>query len=240
MLKKILRNDRVRSLFSWLGSLYIRLVWYTGSWTIDNDEQPKRMWAENKPFIMAFWHGHLLMMPYAWRTGRVMYMLISRHRDGQLIAKTISYLGLHSIAGSSGKSGASAVRQILKVLKTGSSIGMTPDGPRGPRMRASRGIIDIARLSGVPIIPCAFSCKKRRILGSWDKFRLALPFSKGIIAWGDPVTIAPDLDPDQVEQEREKLETAMIALAANADARMGHEPPPPANLGETSKTRRSA
>lgn len=230
MLKRVLRHNAVRIILCWIGAWYIRLVWSTGSWIIENDSLPKRMWAEKKPFIMAFWHGHLLLMPCAWQTGRTIHMLISRHRDGQMISGTISHFGLQTVSGSSGKGGGAAVRQILKALKAGDNAGITPDGPRGPRMRAGRGIVDIARLGGVPVIPCAFSCEKRRILGSWDQFRLPLPFSRGIILWGDPIDVAQDLDPDELEQKRQEIERKMIRLAATADMRMGHEPTVPGDV----------
>ena len=97
-------------------------------------------------------------------------MLISQHRDGQLIARTVRRFGIASIAGSTSHGGSAALRAILRALKAGQCIGVTPDGPRGPRMRATGGAVDIARLSGVPILPAAFATSRRRVLGSWDRF----------------------------------------------------------------------
>lgn len=228
MLRRIVRSERFRALACWLGAWYIRLVWATGRWTVENADTPERLWAEGKPFIMAFWHGHLLMMPKAWRRGVPMHMLISQHRDGLIIARIIGHFGLDTVAGSSSKGGSAALRQMLKALKAGECVGITPDGPRGPRMRATDGIVAVARLSGVPILPVAFSCGRRKQLRSWDRFQVALPFSRGVIRWGEPITIEKGDDTGAVAVVEER----MNALAHAVEVAMGHPPTPPAEPGE--------
>ena len=79
----------MRRISCWLASLYIRLVSHPGAWQVIGGDIPKRFWDDDKPFILAFWHGRLLMMPYCWDHGKTIYMLISQHRDGQLIARTV-------------------------------------------------------------------------------------------------------------------------------------------------------
>ncbi|MHA1598195.1 MAG: lysophospholipid acyltransferase family protein, partial [Alphaproteobacteria bacterium] len=133
VIKTFFRNDTVRSSLCWLGSMYIRLVARTGSWRVIGSEIPERFFATGKPFILAFWHGRLLMMPHTWQTDKNIYVLISMHRDGRLIADTIERLGVKTIAGSSSKGGAAALRGMVKALKGGDYIGISPDGPRGPR-----------------------------------------------------------------------------------------------------------
>lgn len=227
MIKRLLKSDGLRAVACWLGAQYVRLVWYTGRWTVENDALPRRMWADGQPFILSFWHGHLLMMPYCWDRSKKMHMLISQHRDGQIIARLISHFGLGAAAGSSSRGGAGALRQMLKALRSGEYVGITPDGPRGPRMRASDGVIAMARLAGVPIIPCAYSCRNRKQLGSWDRFQVALPFTEGLILWGDPIMVEAGLDDAGVEARRLEIETAMTALAHQAEIRMGHQPTEP-------------
>ena len=87
--KAIERSRAIRSVLCWGAAQYIRIVYRTGRWRVVGEESPARLWDDGKPFIIAFWHGRLLMMPYAWRRGRAMNMLISQHRDGDLIAKLI-------------------------------------------------------------------------------------------------------------------------------------------------------
>ena len=93
------------------------------------------------------------MMPYCWNPQKTIYMLISQHRDGQLIARTVGHFGIKTAAGSSSRGGARALRTMVKALSKGEYVGITPDGPRGPRRRARDGIVRVARLFGVPVIP---------------------------------------------------------------------------------------
>ncbi|HIJ38100.1 MAG TPA: lysophospholipid acyltransferase family protein, partial [Rhodospirillaceae bacterium] len=187
-------------------------------------EIPAFFWEQNKPFILAFWHGRILMMPFCWRRERPINMLISQHRDGQIIARTVSHFGIDTIAGSSSRGGFSALRSMLKNLKAGRCVGITPDGPRGPRMTASEGIVQLAKISGTPIIPCTFSSRWRFVLGSWDRFILALPFSRGEIRWGQPITVPGDANPALLEELRATIEQQLNAITDETDRRMGHPP----------------
>ena len=132
-------------LLCWAIHLYIRLVYRTNRWTVEGGECAAPAAAEGKGFILAFWHGRLLMIPMAWQRLAPMHMLISAHRDGRIIADAVAYFGIHSIAGSTRRGGTAALRAMLKHLKEGDCVGITPDGPRGPAMRASIGIVNAAR-----------------------------------------------------------------------------------------------
>jgi hypothetical protein len=230
-LKPLLASERLRNALCYVASLYIRFVHVTSRWTILGEEAPRAMWGAGKPFILAFWHGRLLMMPYCWRTPMRMNMLISQHRDGALIANTIARFGLRSVRGSQGnpakggaklvKGGASALRAMAKLAKTGEALGITPDGPRGPRMRASEGIVALARLTGLPVIPATYATSNRRILGSWDKFVLALPFSRGVIVWGRPIQVARDGEAVTAEQSRRDIEQELNRITSEADRLAG-------------------
>lgn len=228
LVKRIGKNESVRGALCWIAAQYIRLVWATGHWQILRGEIPAAYWDRGEPFILAFWHGRLLMMMKIWRGGMPIHMLISGHRDGRLIARTSAHFGIDSIEGSSSRGGAQALRTIIRTLKGGNCIGITPDGPRGPRMHASAGMINIARLSGCPIIPACYSSTSRRLLRSWDRFAITFPFSRGIFLWGDPILVPKDLDETGVEAMRQKVEKIMVEQAAEADRLMGCEPVTPA------------
>ena len=228
--KRILKSDGVRSALCWLGAQYIRFAQLTGRWTVVRGDIPRRFWDGGQPFILSFWHGRILMMPHCWNRNIPIHMLISQHRDGQIIAKTVSHFGIRTIAGSTSHGGAAALRAMLKTLKSGGSVGITPDGPRGPRMRAGDGVVGVARLSGVPVVPATFSCTRRKVLGSWDRFVVALPFARGVLVWGEPIVVARDADAAALEAIRQNIEDAMNALAAEADDLCGHTPIDPAPL----------
>src|SRR5258706_10717332 len=142
--KRLLRSDTVRRFVCWLIHLYIRLVYATSRWTVEGADVARWLRAENRPFILAFWHGRLLMIPMAWQRLAPMHMLISGHRDGRIIADAVRYFGVNSIAGSTRRGGMTALRIMLKQLAAGDCVGITPDGPRGPAMHASTGIVNAA------------------------------------------------------------------------------------------------
>jgi lysophospholipid acyltransferase (LPLAT)-like uncharacterized protein len=225
LIKSLTRSETVRGLLCWIGAGLIRLAYITGRWQVEGGEIPAVLWQQQQPFILAFWHGRIMMMPYCWRRDRPIHMLISQHRDGQFIARTVSHFGIDTVAGSSSKGGSGALRAMLRALKSGQYVGITPDGPRGPRMRASEGVVQVARLSGVPVIACAFSARRRRLLGSWDRFTVALPFSDGIFIWGTPIQVAPESD---LETARRAVEAELTRVTQEADRRMGHMPVEPA------------
>ena len=224
LIKALTRRDEVRNALCRLAALYIRAIHATGRWSVAGGDAPATFWERGEPFILAFWHGRILMMPYAWRRGVAIRMLISQHRDGQIIARTVSHFGIETVAGSSSRGGSAALRAMLKSLKAGQCVGITPDGPRGPRMQATDGVAQLARLSGAPVIPCSFSARRRRVVGSWDRFVVALPFSQGIFLWGEPIRVAADAGPEQIDQARRAIEDSLNALTDEADFRMGHPP----------------
>jgi lysophospholipid acyltransferase (LPLAT)-like uncharacterized protein len=229
MLKRILKSDGLRRALCWLGSLYIRFAHATGRWQVVGGEAARDHWQRGKPFILCFWHGRLLMMPYCWPRSRTIHMLISQHRDGQIIARTVGHFGIKTVAGSSSKGGAQALRAMVKALKAGDCVGITPDGPRGPRMRASDGIVSLARLAGVPIIPATFGAARGRVLGSWDRFLIAWPFGRGVIVWGDPIDVPRDAGAEDLETARLRVEAALNGITAEADRLTGRDPVAPAD-----------
>lgn len=162
-------------------------------------------------------------------------MLVSHHRDGRLIAETIAHLGVDSVAGSTSRGGASAVRAMVRLIRKGECVGVTPDGPRGPRMHAQPGVAAIAKLSGAPVVPMAYATRRRRVLGSWDRFMLPTPFNRGVFVWGKPIAVPADADEARLEEARREIEEALNAVTAEADRLSGHEPVRPAEVATAPK-----
>jgi lysophospholipid acyltransferase (LPLAT)-like uncharacterized protein len=226
--RRVLEIPAFRQVAAWLTAFYIRLVWRLGRWTVENEDVVTRLVAAKRTFIVCFWHGRLLMMPPAWRYGVRVHIVISRHRDGQFIAQAVDRFGISTIAGSSSKGGHAALRSMLQALARGECVAVTPDGPRGPRMRATAGVVRAARIAGVPLVPVTFAVSRRRVLSSWDRFVLPLPFARGVIAIGAPIEVAGDAGPDAMERARGELEAALNDLTREADARFGFAPIGPA------------
>jgi lysophospholipid acyltransferase (LPLAT)-like uncharacterized protein len=217
-----LRSARLRAFVCWLVHLYIRFVYRTNRWTTEGGDEARALCAARRPFILAFWHGRLLMIPMAWRRMAPMHMLISAHPDGRIIADAVAHFGVGSIAGSTRRGGSAALRMMLKRLKEGDCVGITPDGPRGPAMTASTGIVNLARLARMPIVPITYATSRRRVLKTWDRFHLACPFGRGIFLWGEPIMVASDCDAAGLEVARCLVETRMVGMVQDADRRMGH------------------
>lgn len=226
--KGFIKSDAVRNVACYVLASYIRLVWATGRWEIRNSGHADAYWREKKPFIISFWHGRMLILPSMWPTTAKMHMLISMHRDGEMIARAIGHFGHGTVRGSAAKpgsnkdkGGAAALRGMLKALKAKEYVGITPDGPSGPRMRATDGIVTVARVSGVPIMPCSFSCRSRVVLNTWDRFVLPLPFSRGVIIWGEPIFVPRDADASVLAASKVLVEAALTDVTHKADAAMG-------------------
>lgn len=226
--KRILASQTGQAVIAWVAAAYIRLIHATNRWQWVNIEVGDRIIAAGETAVVCFWHGRLLMMPKAQRPGAKFAMLISGHRDGRFIARAVARFGIRAITGSTTRGGLTAARECLDALQSGTIVCIAPDGPRGPRMRASLGAIEIARLSGKPLVPVACSTTRRKVLGSWDRFLLPLPFGRGVFVLGDPIYPPPAEDRQAAETMRRRLEEALNAVSAEADRLTGHAPVEPA------------
>lgn len=226
--RRLLRKAPVREAVAAILTGYVRLVYRTTRWTRRGDEALDRMVAEGVPIILCYWHGRLLMLAPGWRYPDRTHLLVSSHTDGDLIAAIVRRLGFGTVRGSSRRGGAAAFRQMLRLLAAGAMIGITPDGPGGPRMRAGSGAVVVARASGAALVPVAYATAGRHVASSWDRFLVPRPFTRGAYLVGTPLRIAPDAGKDEVEATRRRLEEALTGLTAEADRLCGHRPMAPA------------
>lgn len=222
-IKGLSRNAALRGAATWVIRQCIRLVHATGRWRTVGLEHVAPFWANGGPAIVCFWHGRLMMLPYAWQSEQPFHMLHSPHVDGQLIAAVVRGFGMKSLFGSSRKGGSEAFRRMISVVKNGGTVGITPDGPHGPRMRAGGGAVTLARLTGAPLLPVAFGCSRRKLLGTWDRLALALPFGQGVFVWGAPIEVPRDADEAALERARLRLEQGLNAVTDEADRLTGQD-----------------
>jgi len=230
--KRLGESAFVAGQIAWWTARYIRLVALTARWSVEGVEPAVELWREGKPFIGVFWHGRMLLMPGLWRrfAGRTpIHMLISQHRDGRIIARTIASLGVGTIAGSSTRGGTSALREIVKTLERGAYVGITPDGPRGPLMRMSMGAVSAAQRAGVPIIVISNSASRRRIWkNNWDRFVIPLPFARIAFVIRGPVVVPKSADAAALERIRRTVEDLLNEATRATDQACGWEPIEPA------------
>ena len=200
-----------------LASLLIRAIRATMRLRCTGREGLESIRAQGSAYIHAFWHGHLFLMPYAYPGGR-MAILISEHRDGEYIARTMGRFGHRSVRGSTTSGGAMALRQAVRLAREGWDLGFTPDGPCGPRHKVQMGVIAASRLSGLPIVPVAFAASRAKVARSWDGFIVPMPFSRGVFVYGDPMEVSPAAAEVDMEAARVTLEAALTKCAAQASA----------------------
>ncbi len=227
--KKILKNKIVQILICWLAQIYIRIVDITGAWEVRGQQNMDMLAKSGKPFIIALWHGRLLMVPPFAPSNVKINVLVSNHNDGELIAKVIGYFNYGLIRGSSKKEGVSALRGALRAINKNEVVAITPDGPRGPRMRVGGTISNIAHMAGVPILPITYSSATAKILRSWDRFMLARPFAKNIFIFGEPILVEKSSDQQVIKNTGVKLEIALNNITRQADEFVGIVPVEPDN-----------
>ncbi len=179
-------------------------------------EHPEACWAQGERIIVAFWHAQLLLMPFAY-PGRPTAILISQHRDGEYIARMAVRLGFEVVRGSATRGGARAFRELIGALRGGRNVAITPDGPKGPRGQVQSGVVELARLSGMPILPVAFAAGRARVLRrSWDRVSVPGPGSAAAYVWGEPVRVPTATDRDGLAKYRQALADRLGALTAEA------------------------
>lgn len=176
-----------------------------------------------KPAIFVFWHGRSMMLsPIICLGGMRAYAVASRHKDGRMMAKLQHLFGLRAIYGSTHKGGVSVLREGLRVLSRGDhGICMSPDGPGGPSLRVQEGALYFAKMSGAPIIPVCYTASRAWIQDRWDKYLVALPFSKIVCNIGNPVFVPRKATDAEFEKIRADLESFMVSQMRELDAEFG-------------------
>jgi len=172
-----------------LGSVIIRALAITWRYRITNAAAWRELRSRRQPFIFAFWHG--TMLPLVWtHRGEGVSVVISEHRDGEIIARIVESFGFKTIRGSSSRGAARALIGIVRELERGSEVAVTPDGPRGPARRFASGALVAAQRVGVPIVGIGVVASSAWRLNSWDRFMIPKPFSRVQIAYTLPTSVA--------------------------------------------------
>lgn len=217
---------------------YMGFVRRTTRWTFDGIDILTPIQNTGEGFIACAWHSRFLLTTAGWSKMRQKpHVLISKSRDGNLVSYTSKFLRLGVIRGSrrsklkdTKKRGAGALRDMVNVLKNGDCIFMTPDGPRGPRMRMGEGPLRLAKISGAPVLAYGLSTSNKVLFNSWDRFMLPLPFGRGKIIWAGPVTVDANASNTEIERLRLHLEDLLNTATQNADSAVGNAPIMPAPI----------
>jgi lysophospholipid acyltransferase (LPLAT)-like uncharacterized protein len=197
----------------WIGTVRYRYL------PLGKNNLPIPRGSGSSRYIYTFWHENMLIPAHHY--GRSdFWILISAHADGRLIAEVCRHLGFRVVTGSTTRGGVEALRGMMRAAKN-SYVGITPDGPRGPRHVVKPGVIYLASRTGLPIVPTVFAYTAAIRLRSWDRMALPLPFSAVTHISGEPIHVPDGLDKDQLEHYRRLLETAMERATEAAERIVG-------------------
>jgi len=203
-----------------VGYWYIRLLKATMRLEYRNREVLDQARVEHGQYILVFWHSRLLMMPFVYPGSRIA-VLASTHRDSEMLGKVLARFGVERALGSSTRGSVAGLRELLRRVRDGYDLGITPDGPKGPRRRVKGGVIATARFTGKPIVPVTFAASRGRRVRSWDRTLVPYPFSRGVFLYGEPLLVPRDTPEEDFEQLRLRLEKDLDSLTDAADEAVG-------------------
>lgn len=213
--KPLPKHSRFKfAVLSFLAYWTVRLIGATLRFELQ-DTAGKCSTHSTESFLWAIWHNRIAVMPTAYR--RIMRRnrlatLVSVSGDGELLARTLQRFGFQPVRGSTSRRGAQSLRELVGWVEKGYDAVITPDGPRGPAEIVQPGIINLSKLTGVPITPvsCVVSpCKRAR---SWDRFIIPMPFARCLIRVGAQMTVPPDADDATLESLRLQLQNTLKRL----------------------------
>ena len=211
--KKILATRFAQWLVARLGWAYMHGIFHTNRWVYNNFDYLIKSIASDRPVIIVFWHGRMLMLPCSmqWKDSKL-YMMISSHRDGRLISKVLSFFNIETAFGSTNRHGFRAGVEVLNILRHKKGVvGITPDGPRGPIHQVSIGTATLANLAGALILPVSYRTSRGKFLRSWDQFFLPFPFGHGVFVVGKAIDAA------LINDRLELIETIKNSLVETTD-----------------------
>ena len=230
MLKSVAQSAPVQAVLSWLLANYMRFCAGTKKWEYRGREHHDALSSLPTGVVAAFWHSRIGLSYLGWDKAARQRptMLISRSREGDFIARFARTLNIAVVRGSSrntrkdkDKGGLSAYRAMVRAVENDACMGLTIDGPRGPRQRASMGALRLAKATGVPIMVFSLSVTNKMIVKSWDRFILPYPFGRGVIVWKEALHVPADADPAMMEALRLELEKRLNEATREADEACG-------------------
>lgn len=210
-----------------LGYAVAALMWLfhlTVRWRRHVHPETQALLDAGKPVILCMWHGRMFFLSGGWpKPPRQLGVLTSAHRDGQMVARGAQVFGYETVLGSSRRGGATALRGMSRLLSQGTTMVVTPDGPKGPRMRFKAGAVKAAQMTGAPLVALTGSARPRKVFATWDRFCLPLPFARAEIHFGPPIHVPRDADAAALDRCRRAAEDSLNALTNSAERTLGQE-----------------
>jgi lysophospholipid acyltransferase (LPLAT)-like uncharacterized protein len=177
-----------------------------------------------QPSIMCFWHGKsFLPIMQIRHLGHQRYTgFVSHSKDGELLAQLLKKIGYQVVRGSSSKKGLSGLIQLIKMLRNGYTVGITPDGPRGPRHKVDSGCAYLAAKTQLPILPIGSAYTREKKFHSWDQFEYPLPFTQAVLYLGEPLWVSAAELNAEAQVIHQHIAQAIHAADAKAQQLLNH------------------
>jgi len=201
----------------YVGLFLVRILSSTYRLVIVDPQNERGCVERDGSIIYASWHQRFFPGITFFATRRPIAILISKSRDGEFISHIVNILGWLAVRGSSSKGGSEGLQRLKELSREGYKIGHIVDGPKGPFGVVKPGLLRIAQVSGMAIVPTITSSDKHWTFRSWDRFLVPKPFSRVIIRFGEPIYIPPDLDEDEFEKKRLLVGQRMNDLYEDTD-----------------------
>ena len=200
--------------------LYILLRLLRLTWRIHfSDPRGSLEAGRDKPFIICVWHNRLAYAMYAYRdsiksvSGRRLAAMVSASKDGAFLVEILRAFDIEPVRGSTSRRGRQALLELSRQMKAGLHLAITPDGPRGPCYEIQDGILSLAQVTGLPIIPLGCASKRKYRFKSWDRFQLPLPFTRCDVEYGEPLHIPRKLNDADRNEFRAELKKRLDAIS---------------------------
>lgn len=198
---------------SYVVSLFVRLLKASNLCTYIGFQEYRNRLRKGERVLIAFWHNQGLFMPFVYfGKGGEIKLIVSQSRDGELIAALLKWFGILSVRGSSSRGGTAALKELVRLSECGDcSLVFTPDGPKGPIYCVKEGVAYLASRSGKPLYLLSVDYSKAKVLGSWDKFRIPLPFGRAYFVCSPPLVFPNRCrESDALEKIRETIEKSLL------------------------------
>ena len=212
ILKRFSKTKYGQKSIGFLFYLITKFICFSIRWKCYHEDQKSNIFNNKNQYIFCCWHNRLFLGPHLLPRNRIINALQSSHSDGMITSIAFKYLGMNVILGSSMKGGMQAFRKMVKCIQNGESIAITPDGPKGPKETVKEGVIKLAQITGIPIVPLVWSTKKFKLIDSWDNFVIPFPFSKGIYTFGKPIYVDKKISENNFEILRLEVESEIKRL----------------------------
>lgn len=195
-------------------TIHYKLIDHSAYFDLPSANEPKHQ--PRRQAIYCLWHNRLASCMKAYQCfGRPrkpangLAALISASKDGAFLAGILELFKVQPVRGSSSRRGSQALLELTTWAERGYDLAITPDGPRGPRYQIQEGVMSLAQITGLPILPVSFNLTGKISLKSWDRFQIPLPFARCEVLIGQPIFVPREVTEEQRQQLRQRLEARL-------------------------------